>query len=85
MNPKEIAGFKAVEFIRDGMIIGLGTGRTVYFTLIKLGELVKEGLNIKGVPTSKRTEEIAKKFGIPLTSLLVIPAAVSFTKESIAF
>ncbi len=45
------AGEKAIEFIRDGMLLGLGTGTTVYYTIRKIGELVKEGLKIKAVST----------------------------------
>ena len=48
------------------MVVGLGTGSTVYYTIIKLGQLVKEGLSIQGIPTSIQTEELAKKLGIPL-------------------
>ena len=68
MNEKQLVGEKAVEFIKDGMVVGLGTGSTVYYTIIKLGELVKEGLSIQGIPTSIQTEELAKELGIPLTS-----------------
>ncbi|MBP2240504.1 ribose 5-phosphate isomerase A [Cytobacillus eiseniae] len=64
---KKAAGEKAVEYIKDGMIIGLGSGSTVYWTLKKLGELVEEGLNVKGIPSSLRTEGWAKEFKIPLT------------------
>ena len=68
LNEKQLVGEKAVEFIKDGMVVGLGTGSTVYYTIIKLGELVKEGLSIQGIPTSIQTEELAKELGIPLTS-----------------
>jgi ribose 5-phosphate isomerase A len=64
---KRRAGEKATEYIKDGMMIGLGSGSTVYWTMKKLGELIKEGLQIKGIPSSKRTEGWAKEFGIPLT------------------
>ena len=64
---KKAAGEKAVEYIKDGMIIGLGSGSTVYWTLKKLGELVEQGLNVKGIPSSLRTEGWAKDFKIPLT------------------
>ena len=64
---KKIAGEKAVEYIEDGMVIGLGSGSTVYWTLKKLGELVEQGLNVKGIPSSLRTEGWAKDFNIPLT------------------
>nr|WP_317616781.1 hypothetical protein [Priestia megaterium] len=42
------------------MIVGLGTGSTAYYTIVKLGERVKNGLNIKAVPTSQKTEELAR-------------------------
>ncbi|TCS84373.1 ribose-5-phosphate isomerase RpiA [Tepidibacillus fermentans] len=67
MNAKQLVGEKAVDYIKDGMVVGLGTGSTVYWTIQKLGQLVKEGLSIKGIPTSVRTEELAKELGIPLT------------------
>ncbi|WP_042146965.1 ribose-5-phosphate isomerase RpiA [Paucisalibacillus sp. EB02] len=63
---KKAAGEKAVEFIENGMILGLGSGSTVYWMMKKLAELVQQGLDIKGVPSSKRTEGWAKEFGIPL-------------------
>ena len=66
MNEKKVVGEKAVEFVKDGMVVGLGTGSTVHYTIIKLGELVKEGLSIQGIPTSLQTEELAKKVGVPL-------------------
>ncbi|GAE92935.1 ribose 5-phosphate isomerase A [Gracilibacillus boraciitolerans JCM 21714] len=69
MNAKKFAGEKAVEYVKDGMTVGLGTGSTVYWSITKLGNLVKEGLNIKGVPTSKETEKLAKELGIPLVSM----------------
>jgi ribose 5-phosphate isomerase A len=64
---KKAAGEKAAEFIQDGMNVGLGSGSTVYWLLKKLGELVEQGLKIKGIPSSKRTEGWAKEFSIPLT------------------
>nr|WP_317853502.1 ribose-5-phosphate isomerase RpiA [Neobacillus sp. Marseille-Q6967] len=64
---KKESGEKAAEFIQNGMVIGLGSGSTVYWMLKKLGELVKQGLEIKGIPTSIRTEGWAKEFNIPLT------------------
>ena len=60
---------KAVDHIEDGMIVGLGTGSTVEYTLRKLGKLVKEGLKIQGIPTSIHTQRIAKEEKIPLTTL----------------
>ena len=66
---KKLAAEKAIEQIEDGMIIGLGTGSTIEYSLKKLGELVKDGLNIKGIPTSIRTQRIAKDLQIPLATL----------------
>ncbi|MFB3162273.1 ribose-5-phosphate isomerase RpiA [Neobacillus sp. 179-J 1A1 HS] len=68
MIEKKEVGEKAIEFINDGMIVGLGTGSTVYYFISKLGELVQQGLSIKGVPTSKQTEKLARELGIPLVS-----------------
>jgi ribose 5-phosphate isomerase A len=70
---KKLAAEKAVEYIEDGMIVGLGTGSTVEFTLKKLGDLVKEGLKIQGIPTSLRTKKSAVNYGIPLTNLEKYP------------
>lgn len=69
INAKKVVGEKAVEFVKDRMIVGLGTGSTVYWTILKLGELVKNGLSIRGVATSLSTEELAIKMGIPLVPL----------------
>ncbi len=66
---KKNAGEKAVEWIEDGMIVGLGTGSTVKFTIEKLGELVQNGLNIQGIPSSVKTKRLAQKLGIPLIEL----------------
>jgi ribose 5-phosphate isomerase A len=69
LNEKRLAGEKAVEHIKDGMILGLGTGSTVFYTLNKLGELVQNGLEIKGVSTSKATSQTCRELGIPLISI----------------
>lgn len=69
---KKAAGEKAVEYIENGMILGLGSGSTVYWMMKKLGELVQKGLDIKGVPTSFRTEGWAKELGIPLVDFSVV-------------
>jgi len=66
---KKLAGEKAVEKIEDGMILGLGTGSTVEYTLKKLAEEVKNGLKIKGIPTSNQTKKLAKQYQIPLIDL----------------
>lgn len=74
MNEKQMVGEKAVEYIKDGMVVGLGTGSTVYYTIRKLGELVRGGLKIKGVPTSEQTAALAKEEGIPLIDLKEVDA-----------
>jgi ribose 5-phosphate isomerase A len=66
---KRLAAEKACEYIEDGMILGLGTGSTVDYALKKIGKMIKEGMRIKGVPTSFRTKKIANEENIPLTSL----------------
>lgn len=66
MNPKQLAGEKAVEFIKEGMIVGLGTGSTVYFTVLKLGELIKKGFEAKAVCTSVATHKLAVSLEIPV-------------------
>ncbi|HAA6133879.1 TPA_asm: ribose 5-phosphate isomerase A [Listeria monocytogenes] len=51
------------------MVVGLGTGSTVYYTIEKLGQMVNNGLHITGVATSEETTKQAEKLGIPLKSL----------------
>ena len=69
MNEKQLAGEKAAEFVQDGMIVGLGTGSTVYYTIQKIGAMVKQGLKINGVSTSTHTAELATSLGIPMLSI----------------
>lgn len=70
---KKIAAEKATEEIGEGMVVGLGTGSTVYYALLKIGTMVRNGLNIIGIPTSVGTENIAKAQGIPLSTLAAHP------------
>ena len=51
MNLKEVVGKKAVEYVKDGMIVGLGTGSTVFYFVHALADRVKEGLNVEMVST----------------------------------
>lgn len=69
MKEKQLAAEKSIEFIKDGMTIGLGTGSTVYFLVNKLAESVKQGLNVTCVSTSKQTSELAKSLGIKIINL----------------
>lgn len=68
MNLKRQAGERAADFIRDGMTVGLGTGSTVHWTIVRLGALVREGLTIRAVPTSRQTEKSAAEQKIPLVT-----------------
>ncbi|KAE9598089.1 hypothetical protein Lal_00003956 [Lupinus albus] len=68
---KKLAADKAVDYVKSGMVLGLGTGSTAAFVVAKLGALIASGelTNIIGIPTSKRTEEQARSLGIPLSIL----------------
>jgi len=57
---------RALELISDGAVVGLGTGRAAVAFVRALGERVRAGLRIRGVPTSTRTRELALALGIPL-------------------
>jgi len=66
---KEAAGRAAAKLVGDGNVVGLGTGSTAYFAVIALGERVKAGLKIFGIPTSVQTADLARDVGIRLTTL----------------
>lgn len=67
---KFVAAKKSVEFVEDGMRVGLGTGSTAAWMVRCLGEMVREdGLKIRGVPTSTRTAALAREVGIEVISL----------------
>jgi ribose 5-phosphate isomerase A len=66
ISEKQRAAEVAVEYVKDGMIVGLGTGSTTQFAVKKLGEKVRDGLAIRGIPTSDITKKQAEEEGIPL-------------------
>jgi ribose 5-phosphate isomerase A len=66
---KEAAARASLKFVRDGDIVGLGTGSTAAYAVRFLGERVQAGLKIRGIPTSIHTQELAASLGIPLTTL----------------
>jgi len=66
---KKIAAEKSVEHVKNGMIIGLGTGSTVEYAIKKLGERINAGLKIEGIPTSLKTKKLALEHKIPLVDL----------------
>jgi len=63
---KKAAALKAVEFVRDRMVVGLGTGSTAKHMVVALGEKVRAGMRLRGVPTSKETAVLARQQGIVL-------------------
>src|SRR5258708_37528990 len=66
---KRQAAARALEHVRDGMKLGLGTGSTAKHFVELLGERGRAGLNVVGVPTSEATRTEAGRYGIPLTTL----------------
>ncbi len=66
---KEAAARASLQFVKDGQVVGLGTGSTAACFIQLLGEKVKSGLRIRGIPTSIRSKELAESLGIPLTTL----------------
>ena len=68
-SEKEAAARASLRFVHDGDIVGLGTGSTAVHVVNLLGERVRAGLKIRGIPTSVPTKELAAGLGIPLTTL----------------
>jgi len=66
ISEKQRSAEAACEYVKDGMIVGLGTGSTAEFAVNKIGELVRNGLSIRGIPTSDSTKILAESEGIPL-------------------
>ena len=68
---KKHAAARAVEEVRNGMVLGLGTGSTVAFVLEALAKRVAGGLKLAGIPSSEHTATAARRLGIPLTDFAV--------------
>jgi len=68
-NEKEAAGRASLRFVHDGQILGLGTGSTAAYAVRAIGERVRAGLKIRGIPTSVQTKDLAASLGIPLATL----------------
>lgn len=66
---KEAAARASLKFVKDGQVVGLGTGSTAAYFIKLLGEQVRDGLRIRGIPTSVRSRDLALSLGIPLTNL----------------
>lgn len=70
MNLKQMVGIEAATHVKDGMIVGLGTGSTAYYMIQELGRRVKEEkLSIIGVPTSLTSRDYAQSLGIPIKTI----------------
>lgn len=59
----------ALDYVKDGMVVGLGTGSTSAHFVRGLGERVRQGLRVKGVPTSEATRALAEQVGVPLVEI----------------
>jgi len=70
---KRAAAERALELVRDGMLLGLGSGTTARFFIEGVGRLVSDGMKLRGVPTSRATAELAAANGIPVVEDLVGP------------
>ncbi len=78
MTDADLAKFNAaqaaLDYIKDGMIVGLGTGSTSAHFVRALGDRVRQGLRVKGVPTSEATRNLAEQVGVPLIEISQISA-----------
>jgi ribose 5-phosphate isomerase A len=90
-SAKKAAARAAVDLVEDGMVVGLGTGSTAAFAVALLGERVRQGLHIVGIPTSERTHRLAQDEGIPIASFaehqridLTIDGADEIARRSLA-
>ena len=66
MNAKQLAAEHAVQFVKDGMTIGLGTGSTSAFAIDAIGKKVQQGLSVKTIASSLQSKDLAKTAGITL-------------------
>ena len=67
---KEQSGIASCRFVTDGMVLGLGTGSTVRYSIIEIARMIKEeGIEVVGVPTSEDTRRLAEHLGIPLRTI----------------
>ena len=69
VDEKKGAALAAVNYIEEGMTVGLGTGSTAFFMIEALGAKVAKGFHIKAVATSVETEQLAKQHNIPIITL----------------
>lgn len=69
MDLKEAAAREALGFVKDGMVVGLGSGSTASIFIKLLGERVKQGMKVIGIPTSRESEELGRSVGIMIGEL----------------
>jgi ribose 5-phosphate isomerase A len=75
---KRAAGEAAVDrYVRDGMCVGLGTGTTAYYAILRVGEMIAAGASIVAVASSLATEALCREARVPLVGLLERPIAVA--------
>ncbi|HVV33437.1 MAG TPA: ribose-5-phosphate isomerase RpiA [Vitreimonas sp.] len=67
------AAAAALDFVKDGMVVGLGTGSTSAHFVRLLGERVRQGLRVRGIPTSEATRSLAEQVGVPLLEISQVP------------
>ncbi len=74
---REVAYHAVDRLIRDGTCIGLGSGSTAYYAIVRVGELVAQGWKLRAVPTSRETERLCREHAIPLAEFLAEPIEVA--------
>jgi ribose 5-phosphate isomerase A len=67
-DAKRMAARRALEFVEDGMLLGLGSGTTSRMFIQELGERVKQGLRVRGIATSVASQQLAESLSIPITT-----------------
>ena len=67
-DAKRMAARRALEFVEDGMSLGLGSGTTSAIFIKELGERVRQGLYIRGIATSAASQQLAESLSIPITN-----------------
>jgi ribose 5-phosphate isomerase A len=65
---KRMAARRALEFVEDGMLLGLGSGTTSAMFIQELGARVKQGLRVRGIATSVASQQLAESLSIPITT-----------------
>lgn len=69
---KQLAAKEAVKFITNNLVIGLGTGSTAEYAIREISEMVKQGLQVRAIPTSNKTQALAESLHIPLIDINTI-------------